>query len=59
MSLKPEIPAVLKTIRAMIDGGTYDQNRIFNALYPRWSGHYSVLRDLISMEKNDDANRYA
>ena len=59
MSLKPEIPAVLNVIRSMIDGGTYDQNTIFNTLYPRWNGHYSVLRDLISMEKNDDANRYA
>ena len=59
MSLKQGTPAVLEVIRSMIDGGTYDQNTIFNVLYPRWNGHYSVLRDLISMEKNDDANRYA
>ena len=45
-----------KTIRSMIDSGVYDQNKIFNILYPTWTRHYSVLRDLISAEKNDDAN---
>jgi len=45
-------------VRELLASGLYDQNKIFNLLYPTWTKHYSVLRDIISEEKNDDATRF-
>lgn len=43
-------------VRRLLKNGVYDQNTIFNKLYPEYMGHYSVLRNIISRIKNDDAN---
>jgi hypothetical protein len=44
--------SMVKQIQEYINSGVYDQNRIFKELYPKWNGHYSVLRDMIAKEKN-------
>lgn len=44
---------MVKEVKKMIIDGVYDQNIIFNSLYPRWDRHYSILRDLIAKVKND------
>ena len=49
---------VKKEVKALIASGVYDQNTIFNKLYPIYTGHYAKLRDIISEVKNDDANQF-
>lgn len=44
---------VREKVRRLIDEGVYDQNEIFRLLYPTYNGHYSVLRKVIAMEKNN------
>lgn len=39
-------------VKKMIASGIYDQNVIFNLIYPTYVGHYSKLRDIIAEVKN-------
>lgn len=41
-----------ETIRDLLDEGLYHQEELFNYLYPKYRGHYSVLREVINEEKN-------
>lgn len=40
-------------IKTLMEKGVYDQNKIFNYLYPEYRGHYSTLRNEIAKVKND------
>lgn len=40
-------------IQSLMAEGVYDQNKIFNLLYPHYIGHYSQLRKMIAEEKNN------
>lgn len=42
-----------KEIITLLKSGVYDQNAIFKQLYPKWTGHYSVLRNKIARIKNN------
>jgi hypothetical protein len=44
--------AVRYEIRNLMKQGIYHQEELFALLYPIYAGHYSVLRDIISEEKN-------
>lgn len=45
-------------IKKLMKQGVYEQEKLFKLLYPTYVGHYSKLRDMISIEKNDCASRY-
>lgn len=44
--------AVRYEIRRLMSEGIFHQEELFEILYPVYEGHYSVLRDIISEEKN-------
>jgi hypothetical protein len=48
-----ETSTVRAEVNLLINNGIFDQNEIFNRLYPTYIGHYSKLRDLIAEVKND------
>lgn len=44
---------VRQEVRKLLREGVYHQDDLFARLYPTYFGHYSVLRNIISEEKNN------
>lgn len=41
-----------KEVRKYIGQSVYDPEELFKLIYPRYTGHYSHVRDAIQQEKN-------